>query len=570
MKIGIISINMYSKQLNFACPLHTWAFQQFLKTNNIDSTVIDYTPIYHNKNFDLRHPSDSYKERYERLLEKKERQEQQGLPVDDLQAELDNVRMQIENYQALYKEREIRYDKFQKFIDENYIKTETCYDAKMLETEDPGFDCYICVTDVIWRVIKNKGFDRVFFLDSKVMEGKYKIAYSASRGVFHGYTEKQQKEFLRMIEGIDEISVREESLENWIHENSKKEAVTVLDPVLLHDEEFWKKVAVEPEEKGYVLLYYVMEKAKDTIQNAVEYAREHNLDIVELSDRPFSQHVEGVRHIVHYDIGPEEWLGYIQHAECIFTNSFHACCFSILFKKLFYVGNRNGDKVSHILKTFDLTSQRLGQEQGIKDMPTQIDYDKVMMILEEKRQKSKDFILSAIHNAEEHTKVRKLKEKADRRKADEAKKQIRYPIRYHSGRGEGDLTGSFAGGTLEYLKSGAVEYFVNSVRMPNDGTACLEKNHYYRTYSKFIGWHIRIRSGKQWYWYMKDGTLAKRDNYEGNFDKDRMLFPNESTLPHFPVSPINVAVAEAVWKEDTKHKICRLGKKKLKKIFRIK
>ena len=55
MKIGIISINMYSKGLNFACPLHTYAFQQFLLEKGFDATVINYKPIYFD-NFDLRNP----------------------------------------------------------------------------------------------------------------------------------------------------------------------------------------------------------------------------------------------------------------------------------------------------------------------------------------------------------------------------------------------------------------------------------------------------------------------------------------------------------------------------------
>ena len=66
MKIGIISINMYSKGLNFACPLHTYAFQQFLLKNQIESTILDYKPVYYD-NFNLRHPSDYYAERYQTL-----------------------------------------------------------------------------------------------------------------------------------------------------------------------------------------------------------------------------------------------------------------------------------------------------------------------------------------------------------------------------------------------------------------------------------------------------------------------------------------------------------------------
>ena len=55
MKIGIISINMHTKGLNFACPVHTYAFQQFLLANGIESTVIDYKANYYG-NFEPRYP----------------------------------------------------------------------------------------------------------------------------------------------------------------------------------------------------------------------------------------------------------------------------------------------------------------------------------------------------------------------------------------------------------------------------------------------------------------------------------------------------------------------------------
>ena len=70
MKIGIISINMYSKGQNFACPLHNYAFQQFLLKHDIENTIISYTPIYFN-DFDLRHPADYYT----RLCENFEKQD---------------------------------------------------------------------------------------------------------------------------------------------------------------------------------------------------------------------------------------------------------------------------------------------------------------------------------------------------------------------------------------------------------------------------------------------------------------------------------------------------------------
>lgn len=198
-------------------------------------------------------------------------------------------------YKSVYHEREIRYEKFQSFIEQNYIKTKECYDSNLLEVSDPGFDCYICVTDVIWKNEPGEGFDRDF--------------YAA----------------------------------------------------------FSKK----PEEERYILLYYVVERTSDTIEMAVEYARTHNIKIVELTDSPFSERLdgyEGIDKVYRYDIGIEEWLGYIMHAECVFTNSFHGFCFSILFEKKFFVGRRNGDKITNLLQMLGLSGLRVSSFSEIASM----------------------------------------------------------------------------------------------------------------------------------------------------------------------------------------------------------
>jgi len=190
MKIAIISINAHTKVLNPASPLHSVAFQQFLKQNGIESTILDYKPVYYGK-FDVRHPLFYYIDRPD--------------PNPKTQAYL------LRKWKQLFYAREKRFDRFDEFIEKYYEKTEVCYSAKKLDETDPGFDCYICATDVIWKSNRNKGFDRGFFLACKQMEGKKKIAYAASRGG-RGYTCRQSKEFFDYISDIDYISVREKSL----------------------------------------------------------------------------------------------------------------------------------------------------------------------------------------------------------------------------------------------------------------------------------------------------------------------------------------------------------------------
>ena len=186
MKIGIISINMYSKYLNFACPLHTFAFQQFLQNHGFDATVINYKPIYFN-DFDMKHPYDYYSSNLLKLQAMQNKNEKK----------IEDYAKKASDWKDIYKEREIRYTKFQNFIDKYYKKTDFCYNSAFLETMDPNFDCYICATDVIWKNEPHEGFDRGFFLGSSCMENKLKISYSASRGVNFAKTEEEQNSAAR-------------------------------------------------------------------------------------------------------------------------------------------------------------------------------------------------------------------------------------------------------------------------------------------------------------------------------------------------------------------------------------
>ena len=171
MKIGLISINMHTKSLNFACPIHSWAFQRFLQMHGIESKVIDYTPNY-NDDFPAREPASYYEKKYNELLEK-EPQTEEG--IRDREIKLRQYKFKWEGYAALHDERCERFDKFEDFVQTYYDKTDEAYDEVKLDLVDSGFDCYICVTDVIWSCDEYWGFDRGFLLDCKTMENKWTI-----------------------------------------------------------------------------------------------------------------------------------------------------------------------------------------------------------------------------------------------------------------------------------------------------------------------------------------------------------------------------------------------------------
>ena len=65
----------------------------------------------------------------------------------------------------------------------------------------------------------------------------------------------------------------------------------------------------------------------------------------------------------------------------------------------------------------------------------------------------------------------------------------------------------------------------------------------------FLGWKIRIKSDRQWYWYMPtepfDNNLTPLP--PKLFSDLKAVLPDKSLLPPLPIAHLNLIVAEAVW-----------------------
>lgn len=569
MKIGLISINMHTKSLNFACPIHSWAFQRFLQMHGIETKVIDYTPNY-NDDFPAREPASYYEKKYNELLEK-EPQTEEG--IRDREIKLRQYKFKWEGYAALHDERCERFDKFEDFVQTYYDKTDEAYDELKLDVADSGFDCYICVTDVIWSYDDYWGFDRGFLLDCKTMENKWKISYAASRGVPKDLPKCEEDYFARAVSDIDFISVREKSLGDYVHNLlPEKQVTTVIDPVLLLPVEEYENILIKPEIENYIVVYYAMERPKELFDMAIQYAKMYQVRIVELTHIPIEGgmvQTEDVEVVQDFAAGPREWLGYLKYADRIFTNSFHATCFSILFHKKFFNSKRNGDKLSNLLETFDLTDRTFDELRknfadraaqkglrrryhsarirlGIEKRPfdREIDYRKVDRILEQERQKSGDFILSAIDYAEKNPRLHT--------DYDALRKKMETDFVYYGN----SVDAVWSGGEIDVEKeelrtisNGKIEYRQHDFR--NDGETIARNDMFKRDGYTLEGWYIRIREKQNWYWVHTDGSLVPRDkDHRPSMDREHMLLKPGMKIPYVPIPLISVMIADAVWKKN--------------------
>lgn len=257
------------------------------------------------------------------------------------------------------------------FDDNNYIEAQNDYDM------------FICGSDQIWNPIAI----RKAYLLSGI--SKKKISYAASIAA----GKLRLPELFRLKRGLSDfsaISVREDSAKKQIENLTDKRVVTVVDPVLLLTEDDWNDVACEPlVSESYIFTYFL-----GTVgESALEYARKNvqkHKKIVSVSGLEFGYSVK--EEIAFHECGPREFLSLIKNADEVWTDSFHALVFSIIFERQFRVFSREGgvadmsERIRDILKMVRLPAAE------------QRDFKRAKQILNQKKEQSIEFLKKSIYD----------------------------------------------------------------------------------------------------------------------------------------------------------------------------
>lgn len=261
---------------------------------------------------------------------------------------------------------------------ENYLPvTAQRYSSNAeLKQNPPEADVFFAGSDQIWNTKFPNGKDPAFFLDF-VPDGAIRASYAASFAVSD--IENEWKNIVRKrLEKLDFIAVREKSGVKIIQDLGIDRSVQVSDPVFLLSRSQWETIAAKPVLEEPYILVYDFDGNSMMEQLARKIATEGNCRIYsvlpcEYADRCFDQE------------GPLVFLGLIQNAQWILSNSFHATAFSIIFQKDFYVFQRHekiNTRMQDLMTDLGLSS-RLVSGEGIDDLViSSINYQQV----EEKRE----------------------------------------------------------------------------------------------------------------------------------------------------------------------------------------
>ena len=210
-----------------------------------------------------------------------------------------------------------------------------------------SYDMIVLGSDQVWNPDITYRLEKAYFGAFPKKENTVTVSYAASLGKPE-LEAQYSKEFRNLIQSVDVISVREESSIPYVQKQSGKTVQHMPDPTLLLSRQEWEEIAETPEETEYVLLHCT-EYNEELVKQAILYGKEKGLPVISLK----SVNIPGEDIQLRFGIGPAEFLGYIQNAACVFTNSFHATVFSLIFEKNFCciahskLGSRTNDLLNH-------------------------------------------------------------------------------------------------------------------------------------------------------------------------------------------------------------------------------
>lgn len=376
MKIGILTLPLHT---NYGGILQAYALQQVLQGMGHEAMVIDEEKQFH---FSLKRHIEMYvKGKVKRLLQGK-----------------NAIIYSPEYYKQLWAAR-TRYTG--QFVSEHIVRRVVKDVSEIAEGE---FDAFVVGSDQIWRARYAQPFPGVgnaFLLFSKGWNIK-RISYAASFGTDHWeYNKSDTVNCSMMAQAFDAISVREASGIMLCREYLGVDAQQNIDPTLLLDADDYVKLVKRntPQSPG-TLMCYALDQGKEVEDIVSCIAKEKMLT-------PFyaNSQTENHRLTLEERVQPpvEQWLQGFRDAEFVVTDSFHACIFSILYRKPFVViGNkcRGVTRFESLLQIFGLEGRLVSSyedyKQKAEELLQPIDYEPVYRILAEKRGEAIKFLEEAL------------------------------------------------------------------------------------------------------------------------------------------------------------------------------
>ena len=287
---------------------------------------------------------------------------------------------------ATYRKRRSAYRKRCAFITRELdVTAYEGYSELEQMAQDDAQTCYLAGSDQIWHPDR---CDKHFFLE--FVRGGKCISYAASMGKTEIPPENLDN-FRKLMQRLDRISVREAQCKEALQPLTDKPIDVHIDPTFLLDTQVWRRYEQEYPIRGpYILLYMIYwdPACKAQIRELKQrtglpvYAVCSALSRVYADKRLF-------------DVGVEEFLWLIDHAEYVITSSFHGAALSTIFNKKFAVviNPATPSRIRNLLQTLGIPEVPIRELDG----PERFEYTAIQKQIAQERSKGLLYLKEAIN-----------------------------------------------------------------------------------------------------------------------------------------------------------------------------
>ena len=262
------------------------------------------------------------------------------------------------------------------------------------DIEEKDYDCICVGSDQIWRP-KMLLFDiSSAFLSFAESWNIKRFAYSVSFGTnIWEFSDDKTARCKELVKKFEAVSVREKGGIALCRDYFQISALQTLDPTLLLDSNDYDLLIGENNEKSVekTLFSYVLDVTKEKYQLIESYASMKGMKISRIDVEMGNRKCDISKRVLP---SVEFWIESFRNSDFIITDSYHACVFSIIYKKPFAVivnNARGADRFHSLLSNLGLEDRIVNNINDMNCLKS-IDYASVYDKLKMQKQNSLNYI----------------------------------------------------------------------------------------------------------------------------------------------------------------------------------
>lgn len=249
------------------------------------------------------------------------------------------------------KDRLIRSERFERFINTRLHLTERVDSPKQLQQFSHTFDIFVSGSDQILNIHSNEyqgeGFDAMkpYLLD---FTQRHKVSYASSPA---NMTDAELMHIVTSLKKFSMLSAREQDTAKRLSRIMRVTVKNVLDPTLLLSRDRWRELVANAADKlslpNEYAVYYTLDGTKSLLKQ-IRLLRQlsdmTNMPVVIVS--PFAFFPASRKLIDGRSIGPAEFIQLLDNASLVVTDSYHGTLFSMNLETPFLsISNGKGSSI---------------------------------------------------------------------------------------------------------------------------------------------------------------------------------------------------------------------------------